>query len=106
MFLKASNLIFEKAKDLRNNPTHSEIVLWGYLKQRPLTFKFRRQHPIANYIVDFYCHELKLIIEVDGNIHANRKVLINDIERQTFLETNRLHFLRFTNNEVEKISRQ
>ena len=98
MFLGASNLIFENAKSLRYNPTNAELVLWGYLKQRPLGFKFRRQHPIASFIADFYCHELKLIIEVDGAVRADSEVAINDMERQTFLEASGIHFLRFTNN--------
>ena len=102
MFLKASNLIFENAKALRYSPTHAELVLWGYLKQRPLSFKFRRQHPIAQFIADFYCHELKLIIEVDGSVHADKEVIAKDIERQTFLEKKGIHFLRFTNNDIEK----
>jgi len=62
MFIGASNLIFEKAKDLRNNPTHAETLLWGYLKQNPLSHKFRRQHPISIYVADFYCHSLKLTV--------------------------------------------
>jgi len=102
MFLGASNLIFENAKELRYNPTHAELLLWGYLKQRPQGFKFRRQHPMAQFIADFYCHELKLIIEVDGSVHADKEVIAKDIERQTFLEEKGIHFLRFTNNDIEK----
>ena len=102
MFIGASNLIFEKAKDLRNNPTHAETLLWGYLKQKPLGYKFRRQHPISIYIADFYCHALKLIIEIDGMIHANIDVCGNDVERQKKLEADGIKFLRFTNEQVEK----
>ena len=102
MFLKASNLIFENAKTLRYSPTNAEMLLWGYLKRRPLNYKFRRQHPISIYIADFYCHELKLIIEVDGAIRADAEVAIKDKERQTFLETKSISFLRFTNNDIEK----
>ena len=91
MFLKASGLIFENAKGLRAQPTHAETLMWGYLKQRPFNYKFRRQHPIAECIADFYCHELRLIIEIDGDIHAEPEVAVKDI-----------CFLRFTNNEVEK----
>ena len=102
MFLRASRLIFERAKELRNEPTNAELVLWGYLKQRPLGFKFRRQHPIASFIVDFYCHELKLVIEGDGTVHADNEVAVEDIDRQKFLEENGILLLRFTNSEVEK----
>ena len=102
MFLKTSNLIFENAKALRANPTHAEMVMWSCLKNKPLGCKFRRQHPIADYIADFYCHELKMIIEVDGNIHAEQEVIIKDSERQNYLEEKGLCFFRFTNDEVEK----
>ncbi len=102
MFLRASNLIFEKAKDLRNNLTPAESILWSYLRQKPLGHKFRRQHPISIYIADFYCHSLKLIIEVDGNIHDKDRVHTHDIERQRNLEAEGIGFLRFTNFAVEK----
>jgi cyclase len=102
MFLKASNLIFDNAKRQRYNPTHSEMLLWEYLRNRPFNYKFRRQHPIAQFIADFYCHELKLIIEVDGSIHDEEKIILNDIERQNYLEEKGMNFLRFTNFQVEK----
>jgi len=102
MFLRASNLIFENAKALRNNPTHAELLMWGYLKTRPLGYKFRRQHPISDYIAYFYCHELKLIIEIDGDVHAEPDVALNDKERQNYLEQKGIYFLRFTNRHVEK----
>jgi len=102
MFLGASNLVFERAKELRDNMTPSEIILWGYLKDSPHGHKFRRQHPINNYVADFYCHSLKLIIEVDGTVHENKENQQADAERQQDLESKGIHFLRFTNNEVEK----
>lgn len=69
MFYGADLLIFMRAKELRNRLTNSEMKLWGYLREKPLAYKFRRQHPMGIYIVDFYCHALKLVIEIDGNIH-------------------------------------
>ena len=66
MFEGALHLIFENAKQLRKNMTNAEIALWIHLKGGMHGFKFRRQHPIAVYIADFYCHKVKLIIEVDG----------------------------------------
>jgi cyclase len=69
MFYGASKLIFQKAEELRKNMTHAELLMWGILKGNQLGVKFRRQHPVSFYIVDFYCHELKLVIEVDGSIH-------------------------------------
>ena len=101
MFFKAHPFIFERAKELRNNPTHAEEILWYYLKQRPLGYKFRRQHPISIYIVDFYCHQLKLVIEADGDIHSEEIVREHDAERQAILEAVGMGFLRFANAEIE-----
>lgn len=73
MFNQAHPLIFENAKVLRKNMTEGEKVLWGYLKGGLNGLKFRRQHPIGIYIADFYCHSVKLIIELDGKIHNTRR---------------------------------
>ena len=100
MFYGASNLIFENAKALRNSVTASESLLWEYLSNKQLGVKFRRQHPISLYIADFYCHEAKLIIELDGNIHNKPEVLTNDIERQKNLEILGIKVIRFTNREL------
>lgn len=102
MFYKASSLIFERAKELRANLTSAEMILWGYLKSKPLGYKFRRQHPINTFIVDFFCYKLKLVIEVDGSIHDRRDVKLNDGERQKLIESEDIQFLRFTNDEVIK----
>jgi|SRR5690349_11858264 len=102
MFNGASNLLFEKAKELRGNMTHAELVLWEYLRQHPLGYKFRRQHPLGIYVVDFYCHKLKLVIEVDGSVHGEREVQEADMERQRQLELDGLKVKRFTNEEVLK----
>ena len=101
MFLGASHIIFGTAKKLRDNQTRSELILWQYLKQKPKGYKFRRQHPIGIYILDFYCHALKLVIEADGGIHTDEQVRQHDIERQQNLEVHGLKFLRFTNSEIE-----
>ena len=102
MFYGASHLLFERAKELRGNMTEAELVLWEYLRQHPLGYKFRRQHPLGIYIVDFYCHKLKLVIEVDGSIHDLEAVKAVDIERQRQLEMDGLIVIRFTNEEVLK----
>jgi cyclase len=86
MFYGASNIIFENAKRLRNNVTEAENLLWQVISNKQLGVKFRRQHPISCFIADFYCHETKLIIELDGNIHDQPEVINNDIERQKVLE--------------------
>lgn len=101
MFLKASPLIFQNAKQLRNHLTNSEMKLWGYLRTKPFRLKFRRQHPLGIYIADFYCHALKLIIEVDGNIHEIKGVALHDDERQSLLEKEGFLFLRFCNADVQ-----
>ena len=62
----ATTILFERAVELRKNQTKAEEILWDYLRTRPLGYKFRRQHPYFNFIFDFYCYSLKLIIEVDG----------------------------------------
>ena len=69
MFYGASPEIFSKAKALRNNTTQSESRIWLLIKDRYKNFKFRRQHPMGPYIADFYCHKLKLVIELDGKHH-------------------------------------
>ena len=94
--------MFSGAKELRNNVTEAEMILWGYLKTKPSGYKFRRQHPLHNYIVDFFCYKLKLIIEVDGSIHNNEEVKKNDAGRQMIIESEGLNILRFTNDEVTK----
>jgi len=76
------------------------MLLWGHLKDNQLGAKFRRQHPLGIYIADFYCHQHKLIIEVDGSIHHLTDVIKNDTERQANLELDRLKVLRFTNDQV------
>jgi cyclase len=102
MFYGASNLLFEKAKKLRENMTQAELVLWEYLRQHPFGYKFRRQHPLGIYVVDFYCHKLKLVIEVDGSIHDMQEVKDVDVERQRQLELEGLKVIRFTNEEILK----
>lgn len=100
MFLGASYLIFRTAAELRNNMTPAELVLWDYLKHKPYGYKFRRQHPLGVYIVDFYCHSLNLIIEIDGEIHLKAENKKNDLIRQKNLEDEGLIFLRFTNEDI------
>ena len=69
MHYSAHPLIFQKAEELRNRMTPPEEILWNYLRKNTLGYKFRRQHPLLMYVADFYCHQLRLIIEIDGNIH-------------------------------------
>ncbi len=99
MFLGANPEIFANAKSLRYNMTPAENLLWSYLNVKTGS-KFRRQHPLGSYFADFYCHQHKLVIEVDGSIHKLPEVILNDIEKQNFLEKEGLKVIRFTNNDI------
>ncbi len=100
MYYGASNLIFKRAEELRKVMTHEEEIIWNELSGNKLGVKFRRQHPLLFYIADFYCHELKLVIEIDGLIHSKEDIKINDEERQTEIEALGIKIIRFTNKEV------
>ena len=93
--------IFEYAKELRKSPTEAEIVLWEVLRSRRCCgLKFRGQHPIKVFILDFYCHEFLLGIEVDGSIHDNEEAKEYDKNRTAELEDLGISLLRFKNEEV------
>ncbi|MBC8552587.1 MAG: endonuclease domain-containing protein [Candidatus Brocadiales bacterium] len=86
---------------LRKNMTKAEILLWSKLKGKQLNgLKFRRQYGINNYIVDFYCTELKLVIEIDGDVHAYSSRIVYDKQRQKEIEALGIKVLRYTNNDV------
>ncbi|HEX4373391.1 MAG TPA: acetylglutamate kinase [Puia sp.] len=106
MYYGASNLIFERAKELRNTMTAAEQILWNHLHINEWKLKFRRQHPIANYIVDFYCHEKKLVIELDGGIHEVEDVKKWDEYREQHLKELGLTVIRFKNEEIFKEKKQ
>ena len=86
----------ELAKQLRQNMTFSEVKLWNELKNGQLMgYDFDRQRPIGNYIVDFFCKDLQLAIEVDGVTHLDEKIIEKDIVRQEDIESYGVNFLRF-----------
>lgn len=93
------NLVNKKRfrKRLRASATPQEIILWSRLKKSQLGYKFRRQHSIGKYILDFYCPEKHLIIEIDGSQHINSEY---DKERDKFLEGLGFKVLRFWDNDV------
>jgi very-short-patch-repair endonuclease len=94
--------LVKNARALRNNMTKAEIILWSRIRSKKIDgYKFRRQEPIFNYIVDFYCNELKLIIEVDGEIHSLNGNTESDNKRDKLLLINGYHVLRLSNLEVE-----
>ena len=102
MFHGASPEIFKRASELRKKMTKAESILWSALRRKQLCGKrFRRQHPIDKFIVDFYCHECKLIIEVDGGIHNLPEQKEYDEGRTYKLKQFGLKIIRFTNDQVK-----
>ena len=89
----------ELARNLRKNSTLSEILLWQEIKQRAYEVQFHRQVPMLNYIIDFYCHEIGLAIEIDGSSHDHK--YFYDAKRQGQLEAYGVQFLRFSNTEIK-----
>jgi len=103
LHLEADEETFRLARILRNSMTEVEIKLWQAIKNRKISsLKFRRQHPIHYYIADFYCHEKRLIIEVDGEIHKRRSVKEHDENRSAELDRLGITVIRFTNDQVIK----
>ncbi|MCK4579077.1 MAG: endonuclease domain-containing protein [Candidatus Marinimicrobia bacterium] len=91
------------ARELRKAPTLSEDLLWQALRNRQLQgLKFLRQHPVGPSIVDFYCHEKRLAVEIDGPIHNQRDVAERDQARQELVEAYGIRFFRCTSAEVER----
>jgi type I site-specific restriction-modification system R (restriction) subunit/very-short-patch-repair endonuclease len=96
-------ILKQRAKELRANMTLAEVLLWNHLKNGQIHgFDFDRQRPIDQYIVDFYCKDLMLAIEVDGSCHYSDEAKINDRIRQNRLESFGVRFLRFDNDDVEQ----
>jgi len=88
-------------KELRNNLTKGEVILWQHLKGSQLGgFKFRRQQSIQDFVVDFYCPEIKLAIEVDGQTHGFEEVFVRDQWRQNIIEKEGVIFKRYTSNDI------
>jgi very-short-patch-repair endonuclease len=96
----ADKMTKSRAISLRKTMTSQEILLWDKLKNKQLSGKhFRRQHPYGIYILDFYCHELNLAIEIDGPIHRYKEDY--DSERTEYLESAGLKVIRFSNEDIE-----
>ena len=93
--------IKELRRELRQNQTQTEETLWFALRNRQLAGKkFRRQHSFGTFIVDFYCHEHLLVIELDGSVHNTFGARLNDAEREAILCDMGLTVMRFPNNDV------
>jgi len=100
LFLGADGYLFEMARLLRRNETEAEKLLWSKLCHKQLAVKFRRQHPLYEYVVDFYCHSHKLVIEVDGPVHNIAGANFNDSVRSDAFQEFKIEIIRFTNNEI------
>ena len=91
--------IIQLAGQLRKNMTPAEIILWEIIRDKKISgYKFRNQHPVDRYILDFYCHEKKLAIEIDGKIHDQGKDYDN--YRDEYLKSAGIEVLRFSNDEI------
>jgi very-short-patch-repair endonuclease len=93
-------IILQHAREMRHPQTPAEATLWQRLRNRNLEFKFRRQHPIERFIIDFYCAEVKLCIEIDGGSHLEQEQQEYDSARTEVLESIGCRVIRFTNSDV------
>ena len=91
----------ERRRELRKNQTKVEKELWLKIRNRQLGVKFRRQYNIDYYIVDFYCHELRLIIELDGYIHGEEGNIKKDKRRENYLKNKGYSIIRYRNEQVK-----
>ena len=100
---KTTRAVVDRARGLRREQTPSEMRLWSALRNRQLAgLKFRRQHPYGQFILDFFCVEHQLAVEVDGGVHLNAEQAARDAERSEFLEKRGGRVVRFTNEEIEQ----
>lgn len=91
----------KRRQDLRKKSTFLEKIVWSKIRNRQIeNCKFRRQYSIGRYIVDFYCPEKKLVIEIDGDSHFQDEAILYDIEREKYIRTLNIEIIRFTNKEV------
>jgi very-short-patch-repair endonuclease len=94
--------LYQYGRELRQSSTKAEKILWEYLRNRKLDgLKFRRQHPIDKFIADFYCHEKKLVVELDGAVHDDKMNAQYDEARTYELKGSGIKVIRFRNSEVE-----
>ncbi len=101
MRIHYSNSLKQRSRQLRNNSTLSEVLMWNQLKGKTVRgYQFMRQKPVGQYIVDFYCNKLRLVIEIDGDSHLGRKRY--DTERTLYLESLGLTVLRFADSDVKR----
>lgn len=101
MSLRYNGKLIQRATELRKNATRQENHLWyDFLRTYPI--RFQRQKTIDNFIVDFYCHKARLVIEIDGSQHYTDKGMVYDTERTNVLSKYGLNVLRFSNSDIDK----
>jgi very-short-patch-repair endonuclease len=101
LYYGASTEIINRAKEHRLSMTPAEKTIWEKLNKGQIhDLKFRRQHPISNFIADFYCHKLKLVIEIDGKYHGTLEQYNHDQNRSAEFNRFQIKVIRFTNEEV------
>jgi very-short-patch-repair endonuclease len=93
-------IILEHAREMRHPQTPAEATVWRYVRNQALGYKFRRQHPIKRFIIDFYCAELRLCVEIDGDTHIEEDQQEYDAARTEYLESIGRKVIRFTNDDV------
>lgn len=102
LFKGASARILGAGRTFRKEPTEAEKIMWECLRNRKLGgFKIRRQHALGSYIADFYCHEAKVVIEIDGLVHDNDEQKKYDDNRTKDLAIMGIQVVRFTNDQVQ-----
>ncbi len=95
-----NQIILAHAREMRHPQTPAEATVWRYARNQALGYKFRRQHPIERFIIDFYCAELRLCIEIDGDTHLEEDQQEYDAARTEYLESIGRTVIRFTNEDV------
>lgn len=101
LHLNAAGKLYNNARDLRAGQTSAEDILWQHLRGRRLDgLKFRRQHPLVEFVADFYCHEKRLVIELDGSVHDNKISKDYDQARTNWLGELNILVIRFRNYDI------
>jgi very-short-patch-repair endonuclease len=100
--LKNKPQLLFRRRELRKRQTKQEEILWEHIRNHKLGIKFKRQYSVGGYVLDFYCPELKLAIEIDGSQHLRKEEILYDEERTEFLQILGCSVLRFKNIEVDK----
>ena len=94
--------LLQKARELRRNSTLGEVLLWCEIKGRRLGCEFHRQVPVGDYILDFFCHEKMLAVEIDGGTHDHEEQFRYDQRREAWLKSRGIHVIRFTEKQVRE----